>query len=151
MLNPDDRFRPNSDGVVAEVVDGEAIILNLVDGTYYSLDQVGGRVWTLLEEKRPIEAVLEALVGEYEVSAAQARADLEGLLGELLDERLIVAVDQSAEHLVSQPLPPVTNLLPYVQPHLNTFRQMAELLALDPPMPNLQDLPWPSPGGGPST
>jgi coenzyme PQQ synthesis protein D (PqqD) len=151
VLNPGDRYRPNPDGVVAEVVDGEAIILNLVNGSYYSLDQVGGRIWTLLDEQRPLEQIVKAVASEYAVTLDQARADLERLLAELLDEQLIVTDAESTESAGPPTAPTGASRLPYSQPHLQVFHQMAELLALDPPMPSLQEIPWRSPGSGPST
>ena len=37
--------------------------------------------------------------------------------------------------------------LPYDAPMLTTYRDMADLLALDPPMPRLEDIVWDDPGG----
>ena len=36
----------------------------------------------------------------------------------------------------------VTSKLPYESPSLNSYRDMSDLLALDPPMPGLQQIPW---------
>ena len=34
-------LKPNSDGVASKIVDGEAILINLSNGMYYSMDAVG--------------------------------------------------------------------------------------------------------------
>src|SRR4029450_13507670 len=47
------RYRVNSPQVINETIDGEAIMINLATGSYYSLDRVGGDVWTLLEAWLP--------------------------------------------------------------------------------------------------
>ena len=38
-----ERFRVNTEEVAAKVIDGEAIIINLTTGVYYSMDGVGAR------------------------------------------------------------------------------------------------------------
>ena len=68
---------------VSTEVEGESVILNFDDGVYYGLDQVGGRVWTMLQSPvTPVE-IRDRIVSEYEVEPDQCAADLEELLGEL--------------------------------------------------------------------
>lgn len=78
-----------ADEVVSRVLDGEAVILALKDGMYFGLDPVGTRIWELIGEGRDVRAILEALVGEYDVDAAQCERDLLSLLGDLNDKGLI--------------------------------------------------------------
>ena len=70
------------------------------------------------------------------------------LAGELLDEGLIVPLDGQA------PGPPPTlprraeARLPYTPPTLDIYRDVSDLLAIDPPMPTLPDGPWTESGDG---
>jgi hypothetical protein len=68
---------------------GDAAILQLKNGVYYSLDPVGARVWALLAEPRCICDVEAILLDEYDVEAAECRRDLFDLLEKLLDAGLI--------------------------------------------------------------
>ena len=74
---------------VSAEVDGEAVILGMERGEYYGLNPVGTRVWQLLGQPVSVRELQEGIVGEYEVSAEQALADLRALLSHLRQEGLI--------------------------------------------------------------
>jgi hypothetical protein len=76
------RYRPGAD-VLFQELDGEAVLLHLGSGVYYSLDRVGTRIWNLAVAGNSPEAVSEQLLREYEVSAEQAARDVAELLAEL--------------------------------------------------------------------
>lgn len=82
--------------VVFRELDGEAVILNLDTGTYFGLDDVGTRIWRHLDRRDPIDALVGALVEEYDVEPEQARADVGRLIGQLVEKGLLVAVDGRA-------------------------------------------------------
>lgn len=70
-------------------VGGEVVILSLLDEVYYGLDEVGARVWSLIQAPTEVAAVRDALVAEYEVSAEDAERDLLALLAQLAEKGLI--------------------------------------------------------------
>jgi hypothetical protein len=74
---------------VSSEIGGEAVILNLQSGTYYGLDEVGNRIWELIQTPRSVKEVQETLMEEYEVEADQCEKDLLALLQMLADENLI--------------------------------------------------------------
>ena len=49
----------------------------------YTLNEVGARIWELLDGRRSLRAVLEALVEEFDVSEPQAEEDLIGVIEQL--------------------------------------------------------------------
>jgi len=67
----------------------ETVILQLSSGTYYQLDRVGARVWALIRTPTSVQAVLDRLLEEYDVSAAKCEADLIALLRRLASEKLV--------------------------------------------------------------
>ncbi len=69
---------------------GEAAILGLRDGVYYGLDLVGARVWNLIQEPTTFAALRDALLGEFEVDAANLESDLRELLEQLSKHGLVV-------------------------------------------------------------
>lgn len=75
--------------VLFRELDGEAVILNLNTESYLGLDDVGTRIWTALTSQPSVQAAYEALLSEYDVSPEVLRADLERLLGEMLEHGLI--------------------------------------------------------------
>ena len=70
-------------------LDGEAAILNLKNGVYYSLDSVGARIWQLIQQPRKVNEVHTIIVEEYEVEPERCERDLQELLQKLASEGLI--------------------------------------------------------------
>lgn len=68
---------------------GEAAILNLNNGIYYGLDQVGARVWKLIQEPARVSEVRDALLSQYDVEFERCEQDLLELLAEFMSNRLI--------------------------------------------------------------
>jgi len=76
--------------IVSRDLAGEAVILNLANGTYFGLNEVGTRIWNLLAKHGSIEQVLPPLLVEYEVEEAELHQDLEALLQILAEKGLVV-------------------------------------------------------------
>ena len=62
---------------------GETVILDLASETYFGLDEVGTRIWQLLEKHGRLQPVLDTLLEEYDVDAKQLTEDMEDLLTKL--------------------------------------------------------------------
>ena len=76
--------------VLVRELGGESLLLNLDSETYFGLDDVGTRMWTLLVDSPSIQHALEALHHEYGVEEDVLRHDLAALLGQLLEHGLLV-------------------------------------------------------------
>jgi sulfur transfer complex TusBCD TusB component (DsrH family) len=81
-----------SDQQVFTTLGSEAVILGMRDGVYYGLDEVGARVWSLLEAPRPVSELVSALVNEFEVAPDRCTADVLALLEDLLARGLVIEV-----------------------------------------------------------
>ncbi len=68
---------------------GEAVILHLGQGIYYSLDTVGARIWSLIQTPVTIDKIRDVILEEYEVSREQCESDLLALLLEMKDKQLV--------------------------------------------------------------
>jgi hypothetical protein len=68
---------------------GESAILNLKAGVYYGLDEVGTRVWNLIQEPRRVSDLWDAILEEYEVEPHRCETDIMALLQDLLENGLI--------------------------------------------------------------
>jgi hypothetical protein len=78
---------------VSTNVEGESVILNFDEGVYYGLDEVGARVWELLQSPVTFAAIRERLLAEYEVEPDRCERDLRSLLGELAEAGLVEVGD----------------------------------------------------------
>jgi hypothetical protein len=75
-------WRHGEDGVV---------VLNPNDGQYFSLDDVGGRIWDLSDGSRSVSEIADLLAVEYDAPAAEIGNDALELLSELGREGLVRA------------------------------------------------------------
>ena len=81
---------------VSSDLDGEAVILHLEEGVYYGLNEVGARIWQLIQAPKSLEEVYSALLEEYEVKPERCRQDLLAVLQDL-DEHDLLEVRQPEE------------------------------------------------------
>ncbi len=83
-----------TDQQVSTSVSGETVILNFGSGVYYNLDEVGSFAWNLLQ-KAPatVDELAEKVCSEFEVSRTQCEEDLNLLLDDLANEKLVTKVD----------------------------------------------------------
>ena len=81
-----------SDQALTQEVSGEIVILDLQSEQYFSLDEVGTRVWQLLKENCDTQKVFEIMQAEYEVTKEQLFADIKSLMDDLIDVGLIKEV-----------------------------------------------------------
>ena len=129
----------DSHSTAAEVIDGEAILINLATGMYFSMARTGAAVWTLIEAGHSLEEIASTLVDRYDVDRPRAEADLERLAAELLEHRLVVLSDTPDAGSLAPRQPGDKEA--YHPPALTAYRDMGDLLALDPPAPGLTSIP----------
>ena len=60
---------------------GEVAILGLKTGMYYGLDEIGARIWSLVQEPRIVGNLMGTIVDEYDVDPPRAERDLLAVLG----------------------------------------------------------------------
>jgi hypothetical protein len=138
------RHRLNAETATAKVIDGEAIVINVVTGRYYSLDGPGGVAWSLLVGGATAAEAGVALAERYDVEPDRAASDVERLAGELVAEDLIVQGRNGDGPSDLSPAAAGAPPAPYAAPVLLTFTDMEELLAFDPPLPPADYKVWES-------
>lgn len=75
--------------VVARRVDDDIVLVHLGTDQVFSLNDTAARCWELLSEGSSPEAVVVQIEREYDVDAATVRAELSGLLDELVARGLV--------------------------------------------------------------
>lgn len=85
------RFRSRS-GVSAARQAGTTILLDLNRGQYYTLNEVGGRIWDMLEHGASASDILTRLAHEYDVAREPLEADTKAMLERLQEAKLIEAL-----------------------------------------------------------
>lgn len=129
------KYTPSSEQVVSKLVDGEVIVINLTTGIYYSLESTAAKVWRDLCSGCDREALIADAMRAYPEST-KAASELEAYVEELTSIGLLAQVDTLApniEALDELAWPPI-----YSSPEHMSFDDVAEMVALDPPLPELQ-------------
>src|SRR5262245_142285 len=103
MLGLRDRLRRKGEEVIPKLVDGEAIIINLANGVYYSLDNAGAAMWQMIEECRQLGDIAAAIAARYDVALRRAEEDVLRLAGELLREDVVAVTDSDAGSAAAEP------------------------------------------------
>ncbi len=85
-----------AEGQVSSDLGGEVVILDLEAGVYYGLDEVGARIWSLIQEPRSVDEVRDILLEEYEVEPERCQHDLIALLQRLAEEGLVKVEDEKS-------------------------------------------------------
>lgn len=68
--------------------DADAVLLDVDTGSYFALNEVGGRVWSLCDG-RTVSQIVEVISAEFDAPVEMIRADVLELLGALADEKLV--------------------------------------------------------------
>ena len=88
QLSLTDTVRVSDDVVFCEL-EGEAVILNLDTGIYFGPNEVGTRIWNLLQETGSLQKAFAVVQQEYNVAPDLLREDLLRLVGEMRQKGLI--------------------------------------------------------------
>jgi len=80
---------PSPDAVESAVGD-ETVILQLVKGTYYGLDEVGTQIWAMIKQGVAPSDICRILAEEYAVDQATIEADARKFLSDLEAQGILI-------------------------------------------------------------
>jgi hypothetical protein len=78
-----------AENLMSSPMDDEIVILNMDKNNYVGLDEIGARIWELLEKPCRLDDLCERLSAEFEATHEQITSDLVPFLEELKGEGLI--------------------------------------------------------------
>ena len=132
--------------IVHEYIDGEAIVLNLKSGAYYSLPDTAAIVWELLILGRDDHEIAEALSSSKgKIDASLTRLFIRGLC----EERLMASkdgspADEAGFDALFGPLAAKVADGGWAEPVFEKFTDMQGFLLMDP-IHDVGEQGWPSP------
>lgn len=88
----DKRLRPAANVLVREL-DGEAVLLNLDNESYYGLNEIGARMWSVVTASDSVEAACSTLMSEFDVDAQTLRQDMQTLIDQWIEHGLTTIDD----------------------------------------------------------
>jgi hypothetical protein len=134
-------YEINAPIALGEVIDGEAILLHLEQGNYFSTKGSGALIWAGIEQKAAADKISEALQSQYGLTADQASEDMKEFISKLADYDLIRECRTPAASGVT--IPPGLDA-EYSVPLLETYTDMQDLLLMDP-IHGVDETGWPLP------
>ena len=78
--------------VLSRSVGEDTVLLDLHQDEYFSLSQVGARVWSLVADGTGFEAIVDQIAESYAVDRAVVEADVRALITDLLASGLLTEV-----------------------------------------------------------
>lgn len=134
-------YEINTPAVSGEIIDGEAIVLHLTNGHYFSMEGSAALIWAGIERRLSPESIAEALAARFGLVADEAAKAVGQLIHELLANDLVRPVGGRGETD-----PDLGRIVPdgvaYAQPRLDIFTDMQDLLLLDP-IHEVDETGWP--------
>lgn len=78
-----------SEDHVSSTLEDEEVILDLASGTYYGLNIVGQRVWSIIQSPQSVRVICDHIHNEFEVERERVENDVAALLHDMLAENLV--------------------------------------------------------------
>jgi hypothetical protein len=78
-----------SEQALSQEVNGETVILDLKSESYFGLDEVGTRIWQLLQEHGDVKKTFDTMLEEFDVDADTLASDMKNLIDDLTEKGLI--------------------------------------------------------------
>lgn len=75
--------------VIERIIDGEAVLLDLKTGVYFSLNETGSLIWELLDGVATIPEISEAISKKYEADIETIENAVTELMLELEEQKLV--------------------------------------------------------------
>lgn len=140
----DPTLKVNAPSVVAEVIDGEAVIMDLASGHYFSTQHVGCDIWRGIELGASRSMIVRSLASAYDVEPDAASEAVASFIVELLKHNLVVESNGTSSGAEDQVTWLSDTRQPFSHPVLNAYTDMEELLLLDP-IHDVDQAGWPMP------
>jgi hypothetical protein len=82
-------------GHLTAEVQGETVVLQLTSGQYFGLNQVGTRVWNLIQSPTTLADLLDELLLDYDITRDELELDVIHLVEEMQSAQLAEICDNA--------------------------------------------------------
>jgi hypothetical protein len=135
-------YRVMKPEVVADIIEGEAVIMNLKSGHYFSSHGTGSECWDALAAGLSVAQLVDQLAAAYSADRATIESAVEKFVADLVSHMLICPSDAPPPAVVAKA--PLVSNAPFHPPVLNVYSDMQDLLTLDP-IHDVDAAGWPMP------
>jgi hypothetical protein len=121
--------------VVSEVIDGEAIIMDMRTGFYFSADGVAALVWDAIAKGSSLNDIEDWTERHF---SEQSLGDVRAFIDQLIEKGLIIPEEYDKSRVLELPEPGIA----YAPPLLLVHGDMQDLIMLDP-IHDVSEAGWP--------
>ena len=80
--------------LISSDLDGETVMMSVENGKYYGLNNIGSRIWALIERPCLVTDLRNSLISEFDVESEKCEQDLISFLDDLLQKGVIEILDE---------------------------------------------------------
>jgi hypothetical protein len=128
---------------VADVLEGEVVVVHLDTGAYYILQGTASGVWQMLAAGRPVPAIVSQLAERFPDDAAMA-SSVADFVAQLTGEGLLVPASSADD---TPPLPGddqwIADIASFTTPVMFRYTDMQALIQMDP-IREYDETGWPA-------
>jgi hypothetical protein len=136
------RYSINHSKIVFEKFDDEVVLINLDNGNYFSILEVAGIVWGLIDKGFNREEAAKLLSELFGTPEAELEIDIQLFIEQLVSEELI-SISSIDSHTTVEAISVQTSGKVYAKPVLEVYSDMQDLILLDP-IHEVDETGWPN-------
>lgn len=132
-MNDQPSYAINRTSVVSDVIEGEAVIINLDTGRYYGLNETGSVLWGVLQRGTVnVKGLTEELTLRYTGDPETIQDAVKNIMTQLLAEGLVVELSERPIMSANPTKAPLDKSRAFLAPSLETHTDMQDFLLVDP-------------------
>jgi hypothetical protein len=90
-----DTYIARSSAIAARMLAGEMMVMNSMDSTFFTLNEVATAIWQAADGRTPLrEIVSHKICGQFDIEPDQAQRDAEQFVSELSQHGILIVSDQ---------------------------------------------------------
>ncbi len=125
------KYRINESKAISETIDGEAIIVNLDTGFYYSANKTATIIWNEIQENNSIKNISHFFLNHYEVDEDTLEKYMTEIISLFLKDDLILKSEpDSSPDSIGNPTNSIKET--FIIPKIERYDDMAGALMSDP-------------------
>ncbi len=139
------KIKINEQDISYDMIDDEVIIINLLKGYYYSLQNIAAEIWNEIVNDATLEEIIEIFLEKYDGSKEEITNSLIDFVYKLADEELINISNEKLSNLSkieSKEIQNIQKKKPFCVPTIEKYTDLEELLLLDP-IHEVDESGWP--------
>jgi hypothetical protein len=136
-------YRLRDANIVSEIIDEEAIVMDLNSGSYFSAEGAGAVIWDGMVCGFEVAQIKQRVLQSFALDSARLDADFEDFAAALVANKLVEVADTAAPPSVDWSMPLPRHKRGYQSPVLNRYDDMQDLTLLDP-IHDVEETGWPN-------